>query len=195
MGATEALERAIATAKQVLANVSKEDLTKSTPCASWNVGQLINHMVGANYFFIAAMGDASPSDDDGSVDFAAGDYNAALDEGAAACLATFSAPGALDKTANAPWGQVPAQAFMGMAANDLFTHAWDLARATGQSTDLDPELAAQLHAGAKASISDAFRGSDGGPNQDQGAPFGPQQQAPEGACNADKLAAFMGRAV
>jgi uncharacterized protein (TIGR03086 family) len=195
MGATEPLERAIATAKQVLAGVSKEDLEKSSPCVSWNVGGVVNHLVGSTAFFVTGMGDTMPSGDDGSVDFSSGDYRVAFDEGSALTLATFSAPGALEKTAKLPFGEMPGSAFLGLAATDIFTHAWDLAKATGQSTDLDPELAAQLLQGSKMAIQDAFRGPDGGPNQDQGAPFGPEQQAPEGATNADKLAAFLGRTV
>ena len=64
----------------------------------------------------------------------------------------------------------------------------DLAQATGQSTDLAPELAAALLEGAKASIPDEFRGPEG-------APFGPKQEAPTGATAADELAAFLGRKV
>lgn len=65
-----------------------------------------------------------------------------------------------------------------------------MAECTGQSTDLDPELAAQLLEGSKGSIGDTARGPD-----DSGMPFGPEQKAPEGANNADKLAAFLGRTV
>ena len=192
MSATAPLEQAIAVAKQVLAGVSKEDLGKPSPCASWNVGQVINHLVGANYFFVNGINGQSPSGDDGSVDFAAGDFNAAFDEGAAATLAAFNQPGVLEKTLTLPFGQMPGSAFLGLATTDLFAHAWDVAKATGQSTDLDPALAEQLLAGSKMAIQDAFRGPDAGPNQ-QGAPFGPEQQAPEGATAADKLAAFLGR--
>jgi uncharacterized protein (TIGR03086 family) len=99
----------------------------------------------------------------------------------------------MEKTAKAPFGEFPAPAFMGLATTDIFQHAWDLAKATGQSTDLAPELAEALLAGSRASIQDAFRGPDGGPNQDQGPPFGLEQQAPAGACAADQLAAFLGR--
>ena len=190
MSSTEPLERAIAVGKQVLAGVSKDDLDKSTPCASWDVRGVLNHLIGANDFFVTSMAGGSPSGDDGSVDFASGDFRVAFDEGAARTLAAFSAPGALEKIANLPWGPMPGAAFMGLATTDIVTHSWDLAKATGQSTDLDPELAAQLLEGSKASIQDAFRGPDG-----SGAPFGPEQQAPAGATNADKLAAFLGRTV
>ena len=82
---------------------------------------------------------------------------------------------------------MPASAFMGLATTDTFTHGWDLAKATGQSTDIDPQLAEQLLAGSKMAIQEAFRGPDGK------APFGAEQQAPAGATKADELAAFLGR--
>ncbi|MDA3041369.1 MAG: hypothetical protein O3C27_17950 [Actinomycetota bacterium] len=62
----------------------------------------------------------------------------------------------------------------------------ELAKATGQGTDIAPELAAGVLAGAKKSIPDAYRGPEG-------APFGSQKEAPAGATNADQLAAFLGR--
>jgi uncharacterized protein (TIGR03086 family) len=77
---------------------------------------------------------------------------------------------------------------MGLAPTDIFTHAWDLAKATGQSTDLNPELAAALLPQVEASIPDMFRGAEG-----SGMPFGAKQEAPAGATNADKIAAFLGR--
>lgn len=188
--ATEPLERAIAVGKQVLAGVTKEDLAKPSPCASWDVSGVLNHLIGANYFFAAMIDGAPPAGDE--VDFSAGDYRVAFDEAAAMTVAKFSEPGVLESTLNLPWGPTPGAAFLGLATTDIFTHSWDLAKATGQSTDLDPELAEQLLAGSQASIQDAFRGPDAGPKQ-QGAPFGPKQEAPEGATAADKLAAFLGR--
>jgi uncharacterized protein (TIGR03086 family) len=190
MSATEPLERAIAVGKKVLEGVSKEDLGKPSPCASWDVSGVMNHLIGANDFFVAMIEGAPPAGD--AVDFSAGDYRVAFEEAAARTVAKFNEPGVLDSTLNLPWGPTPGAAFLGLAATDIFQHSWDLAKATGQSTDLDPELAEQLLAGSKASIADAFRGPDAGPKQ-QGAPFGAEQQAPEGATAADRLAAFLGR--
>ena len=190
MSATEPLERAIAVGKQVLAGVSKEDLDKPSPCASWDVRGVLNHLVGANDFFVTMIEGGTPGGE--AVDFGAGDFQIAFDEASARTLAKFQEPGVLDSTLNLPWGATPGAAFLGLAATDLFTHSWDIAKATGQSTDLDPELAEQLLARSQASIQDAFRGPDAGPNQ-QGAPFGPKQEAPEGATAADRLAAFLGR--
>jgi uncharacterized protein (TIGR03086 family) len=77
---------------------------------------------------------------------------------------------------------------MGLAMTDTFTHAWDVAKATGQDTDLAPELAAQLLEASKMMIQPAFR-------SEEGTVFGPEQTAPDGASTADQLAAFLGRKV
>ena len=142
--------------------------------------------MGAQYFFEAGVLGAPPAG--GETDFAAGDYVAAFDEGAHRSVAAFSADGVMDKMLTLPFGQMPGSAFIGLAATDTFTHGWDLAKATGQDTDLAPELAAQLLVGARQAIQPAFRSAEG-------TVFGLEQTAPEGACNADQLAAFLGRAV
>lgn len=183
---TEPLEQAIASTRGVLAGVTKQQLGNDTPCAKWKVSDLINHVVGGQYFFEAGANGTSP--DGGETDFAATDFVSAFDEVAARCLTAFRAEGVMERTLTLPFGQMPGSAFLGLAATDTFTHGWDLARATGQDTDLDPDLAALLLTGARQSLMPAFRSEDGDV-------FGPEKTAPEGACNADQLAAFLGRTV
>jgi hypothetical protein len=79
---------------------------------------------------------------------------------------------------------------MGIATTDQFTHAWDLAIATGQNANLDPDFASRLLEGAKLVIADAFRGPKG-----PGPPFGAEPQAAAGSNAATQLAAFLGRSV
>lgn len=181
------LQQAIQSTRAVLANVTPEQLTSSTPCASWNVSELINHIVGAQYFFSSAAKGEAPSAD--SVDFAAGDFISAFDQASAITVETLGADGMMEQIIHLPFGDMPGAAVAGLAATDTFTHGWDLAKATGQSTDLAPELAAGLLVGARAAIPDAFRGPEGK------APFCATQEAPAGATNADQLAAFLGRTV
>lgn len=183
---TQPLEQAIAVAKGVLANVNDDQMSAATPCASWDVAALINHMVGGQGFFAAAVNGQPPTAAEGDV--TEGDYRAAFDAAGAECIAAFSADGAMDSIVKAPFGDMPAQAFMGLALTDTFQHAWDLAKATGQSTDLAPEMAEMLLSASRASISDNFRG-------DEGAPFGAEQPCDDHATAADRLAAFLGRSV
>ncbi len=181
------LQAAIASTRAVVAATTKDQLGASTPCASWKVSDLVNHIVGAQYFFTSALQGKPPSGD--APDFSAGDFLAAFDEASAACLAAFSADGAMTGMVKTPFAEMPGAAWAGLAATDCFTHGWDLAKATGQSTDLAPELAAGLLVGARQAIQPGFRGEDGK------APFTAELQAPDGASNADKLAAFLGRQV
>ncbi|WP_436794489.1 TIGR03086 family metal-binding protein [Actinospongicola halichondriae] len=180
---TQPLEQAVTATRAVLAGVGADQLDGPTPCSSWTVRELIDHIVGGQRFFASGITGAAPSDEKVSDDFVA-DFDAASTE----CLAAFGADGALEKMYDLPFGTMPGAAFMGMASTDTFVHGWDLAKATGQSTDLDPALAAALLEQSKAAIQDAFRGPEG-------APFGPEAEAPADATAADRLAAFLGRTV
>jgi len=183
--AAENLARAFASTRNVLSNVKADQLDDPTPCTSWKVRDVVNHIVGGAQWFGTSTesGDGSGFSDS---DFTQGDFVAAFDEAAKRAVAAFDAPGAQDKIIKLPFGEFPGSGFMGLATTDTFQHGWDLPKATGQSTDLDPELAAQVLEGAQQSIPDQFRG-------DEPMPFGPKVEAPAGATNADKLAAFLGR--
>ncbi len=181
-------EQAIATAKSVLAGVKADQLGAATPCASWNVSEVLNHLVGEQFWF-ANVAKGEPISDAKAPDFSAGDFKAAFAQGTADTLAAFKADGAMAKTMHMPFGDMPGSAVAGMAAVDTFVHAWDLARATGQNTDLNPELAAGLLDSNRTSVPKEFRGAD------RAAPFGHEQKAPAGASKADELAAFLGRTI
>jgi len=183
---TQPLEQAIATTRSVLTGVSKDQLGADTPCAAWKVSDLINHIVGGQYFFESCAKGEPPAG--GETDYSAGDFVTAFDDAAKRCVAAFNADGVMEKVLTLPFGQMPGAAFCGIAATDTFTHGWDLAKATGQDTKLNDGLAGQLLAGAKQFISPGFRSPEGNP-------FGAEQAAPAGAPNADQLAAFLGRTV
>jgi uncharacterized protein (TIGR03086 family) len=179
-----ALAQAQDVARGVLASVTPDQLDLDTPCREWTVSQLIDHLVGAQHWARSSIeGSDSTASGEGA---AAGDFVAIFDRAARDSLAAFNAEGAMDRTVNPGFGDMPAVALLGLSTTDTFTHAWDLARATGQDTDLAPELAAQLLEQSRQSIQPAFR-------SEEGTIFGPEQPAPEGASPADQLAAFLGR--
>jgi len=182
----ETYEQAIASTRGVLETVSKQQLGDSTPCTKWKISDLINHMVGGQFWFAAMVNGEEPEGAD--VDFSSTDYLSAFDEGSNRGLEAFRQEGVMERELTLPFGKMTGSAFLGIAATDTFTHGWDLARATGQSTDLAPDLAEKLLGGAKRAISPAFRNEEGNP-------FGPEQTAPAGAGSADKLAALLGRKV
>jgi uncharacterized protein (TIGR03086 family) len=182
----EALKRSFESTRAVLAQVRPGDLDAATPCASWDAGALVNHFVGTARWWAASVTDAGAA---AEVDYSAGDFVSAYEQSIAIATSAFETEGVLEKTFRLDLGEFTGAALLGLAATEQFTHGWDLARAIGHHTDLDPELAGELLAGARLAVSDAFRGPDGV------ALFGPATQAPAGARPADRLAAFLGRRV
>jgi uncharacterized protein (TIGR03086 family) len=183
----EVLERACASTATVLAAVGAADFDLPTPCRSWTVKDVINHVIGsaASYAGLAETGVMPAGGQD--ADQTAGDFRAAFARQAGRVIAGFSAPGAMDTIMDMPFGGMPGSVCVWLAAGDIFTHGWDLAKATGQPTDLDPELAAWLLARIEPLLPGTLRGPEGQ------APFGPEIAVAESAPAADRLAAFTGR--
>ena len=180
------LDQALQGTLAILTKVQRSDLDAPTPCASWDVRALVNHFIGTTRWWAATI---AGDDDVADADYAAGDFVAAYEESIRIAVAAFGADGALDKTVRLPFGEFPGAVLRDLATMEQFTHGWDLARATGQSTDLDPGLADGLLSQARLAITDAFRGPDGQ------ALFGPARPVPAGRGPADQLAAFLGRLV
>lgn len=182
---TEELVRAITATRAVLSGVKPDDLDRPTPCPSWDVHALINHIIGGPRWAAAVMVGREPVTED----YGAGDYLASYDETTAEALAAFAVPGALEKTVSLPFGDFTGAWLLLGTTVDQLTHGWDLARATGQSTDLDAEVAQEVLVQVMGQIPDAFRGDEGM------AWFGPPQKVPTDATAADRLAAYLGRRV
>jgi uncharacterized protein (TIGR03086 family) len=181
----EPLDRAFASTRAVLLQVQAGQLNAPTPCASWDVRALIGHFTGSARWAAAAIG----GDEAAAGDHAAAGFIAAYDQGIKGALAAFGTEGALEKTVTLPWGEFTGTALLWLAVNDQFVHGWDLARALGHSTNLDPGLADELLVRDHAWITDAYRGPHGA------GLFGPPVTAPAGASPADRLAAFLGRSL
>ena len=184
----EPLARASASTEKILAGVSPDQLDLATPCASWKVRDVISHIAGNGYWFaaIAETGVAPDRPDNAAPDVTGGDYKAVFTDGSERAIAAFAA--GMDKTLQLPWGEMPAAAFLVMASADQFVHGWDLAKATGQSTELDEDLAAQFLEFYRPVIPDVFRGPD-----EAGAPFGQVVSVSESTGVVAQLAAFLGR--
>ena len=153
-----------------------------TPCTEWEVRTLVGHLTGGYQMFAAALGYPVPAgatpDDTAGVHRASGE----------AAIAAFGAAGALDGTVTLPVGEVPGHVALALALTDAVVHGWDLAKATGQDTSIDEELAAVLLAGVEQMVGPQMRQPDG-PMPVFAAPVavGPDDPA------ADRLIAFLGR--
>jgi uncharacterized protein (TIGR03086 family) len=146
MESYEALERAVASTAEIVKGVRANDLSAPTPCSEWDVRALLNHIVGTLWLTDGLFADRPPRHGMGpgqlpDGDVLGGDPAAAYAEAAAAALVTATQDGALTRPHRTPVGEMPGPMLAGFTALDVFVHGWDLAKATNQRTDLDPELA------------------------------------------------------
>ena len=108
----DVLEQAFASSAKVLAGLQAGDLDKPTPCASWKVRDVVNHMVGGTQFFAETAETGVAPTTPSSTDFASGDISSAYAEGSARAVAAFRAEGAMEKTMKLPFGEFPGAIFV-----------------------------------------------------------------------------------
>jgi uncharacterized protein (TIGR03086 family) len=69
-------------------------------------------------------------------------YRAAASRAAASrATAAWADDAKLDALVEVPWGKVPGRFALAGYIQEILTHGWDLAQATGQPAEGDPELA------------------------------------------------------
>ncbi|MGB3440437.1 MAG: TIGR03086 family metal-binding protein [Actinophytocola sp.] len=177
----ELVARALDQAGTVVAKVAPEQAGLPTPCAEWDVRRLVRHLVDevARFAESTATGQRGTSEGDVLGD----DWAAAFQHAAAALLAAWRAPGALDRTTRLPGGEVPASWTLGQHVTEIAVHTWDIATATGQPTDLDPAVGAAALEWAHANLVPEIRGEH----------VGPEVAIAADAPLYDRLAAFGGR--
>ncbi|GAA2391565.1 TIGR03086 family metal-binding protein [Dactylosporangium salmoneum] len=150
----EILDEAHRVLRTVVNGVGPDDWERPTPCAQWNVTQVLQHAAGDQRGFAATItGSGFPSYDPFAPDgHLHGEDPAEFAEdgmrAAAAAWATV-AHDAADAPTPLPQGRLAPQIGAGVCALDAAVHAWDIAAATGQPSPLTPELARDLLAVAQ----------------------------------------------
>lgn len=144
---------ALAAARAVLSRVSTDDLTRTTPCQHWDLRLLIEHMIGQNEGFAAAVarGDAPveayaqrPVDDS---DALIRGWDESVEHLLAA--ADASAPDQPVRLVEiTPDASFPAEAAVRMHLLDTVVHTWDVATALGEHYRPDQVLLELVAAGA-----------------------------------------------
>jgi uncharacterized protein (TIGR03086 family) len=185
-GSVELLGRTLAQTGAIVARVRPEQATLPTPCGAWDVRALVNHVVhDVRQFTVTAHGgEWAPSDADVIGDDWAGAYRQA----ASSLLAAWRRPGALDQPVRLPSGEFPATWRVGQQIADLAVHGWDIAKATGQPADLDPEVGQLALDWGRENLKPQFRGDEA-----SGRSFGAEVAVADDARLYDRLGAFFGR--
>jgi uncharacterized protein (TIGR03086 family) len=182
------MHQVISETTRVVDNIEPGQLDNPSPCTEWTVRDVLNHITGGAEMFGLAVRDGAVSDEKlGALmtgDNLGADYKASFHKAMEDAEASFELPGAMDKMVKLPFGEMPAGMALNIAIFDVLTHAWDMAKATGQSTDFDPKVSAAAYAIAQNMLSDDMRNSG---------IFGPQVAVAEDAPVVDRLVGLAGR--
>lgn len=178
----EELDRATAAVTAILQDVRDGQWERPTACSEWSVREVVNHLVhGALKAGAWLTNGSEPAEQDHLGSDICGDFAAAAQN----LRVLFAEPGALERTFETPLGSIPGAMLLASRVNELLVHGWDIADASGQSTDLAPELAEQALTQWRAHLGEGPRPDDG--------PFAAAQPPPPNATAADRLAAYLGR--
>lgn len=128
----------------VVSAVGIGDLDRPTPCAGWDVRQLLAHMIGQNYGFADAAegrgGEVAVFADRVVGTDPAGEYAAS----ARRAIAAFGAPGVLERDLEVAVVRggvtLPGTAVIGFHLVDYVVHAWDVARSLGVPVAFDEDV-------------------------------------------------------
>jgi uncharacterized protein (TIGR03086 family) len=188
MEAKHQLDTVIPALLHLVDGIKPDQLDKPTPCTEWNVRDLVAHLVGGGHMFASAFrGGPGPQMVEGAMPDIIGDRSPG--EALAASCADFGAAvaeaGAAERMVTLPFGEMPGEAVMRLAAADLVIHGWDLAQATGLPWAPDEELVTEALAFERQAVGPAMRGAN--------MPFGPELPASAGAAALEQLVAFSGR--
>jgi uncharacterized protein (TIGR03086 family) len=169
----------------VVSGITADDLDAPTPCANFTVRGVLGHMIGgATQFAAAFLGETPPEVPANIAD--GRDVVARAGDALAGLMSAIRSPGALDRTVDAPFGEMPGDAFARFIVFDGLVHGWDLATATGQDYEPSDTLVAEVDAFAHQAVAPAMRDGD---------TFADALEPPSGATSIERLAAFTGRDV
>jgi uncharacterized protein (TIGR03086 family) len=182
MDTVKALAAAYDQAQNLAAGLNPALLGAPTPCADWDLRTTLNHLVGVTWMFTLVNQNQAAGEDAGDV--IGHDPAAAVAAAAAANLASWHQPEALEGDRTYPFGTFPAPAAALVNLEEVVVHNWDIAKATSQTLTPDEQVTTMVYEFCRSIPLDAFRA--------HGA-FGPEVPISEFAPILDRLVALLGR--
>ena len=179
MDPRDQLDEIVPLLNALVADLDDTKLAASTPCASFDVRKVLDHMVGGATMFAGAFRGEAPATPPTS-----GSIVDAFTSAMAELQASMRSPGAMERTIAAPFGEVPGETFARFVALDGLVHGWDIATATGQPYDPPADVVREADAFARQAIGDDMRDGD---------TFAAAKEAPADAAPIVHLVAFTGR--
>ncbi|MDQ3931367.1 MAG: TIGR03086 family metal-binding protein [Actinomycetota bacterium] len=185
MDVRELHDRALDFFAELVAGVSEDAWSNSTPCDEWEVRALVNHNVSENWWAAELLAGKSIEEvgDRFEGDLLADEPVEAYDASAEAVRRALAPLEDLDRSVAVSYGPVPARSYLEHRYIDLVVHGWDLAVATGQDGELPPELAESAYETMSAQREQV---------RESGA-FADEVEVPEDADVQTKLLGLLGR--
>ncbi|MFI5953319.1 TIGR03086 family metal-binding protein [Cryptosporangium sp. NPDC051539] len=168
----------------IVRGVAPDQRALPTPCPDYDVTLMEAHLLGV-LGRVAHVGAGGAPFDVPSLVEGVDDVPAAWDSARAALEKVWSDDAVLERTLQVPWGSVPGWAAALGYAQEILTHGWDLAVATGQRGRLDESLAEAALEGIEQRVPAEPRGGH--------IPFGPVVAPRPGATPYERLVAWLGR--
>jgi uncharacterized protein (TIGR03086 family) len=130
---------------ELLTNITDADLAATTPCADFSVGDVVHHLGGLALAFAAAarkdrgsLTGTPPSVDAAQLD---SDWRTSYPARLIELAQAWAEPGAWEGMTRIAGMDMPGEAVGLVGLTEVVIHGWDLARATGQTYDVNPEIA------------------------------------------------------
>ncbi len=178
--------RALAFAADLVDGVRPDQLTDPTPCDEFDVRTLLGHLLTtARRARVIAGGGSVAEVPPVVTDVPDAELAATYRRDADAALAAWADDALLEELVSVPWGSVPGAGAIWGYLNETLVHGWDLAVATGQPSEADPDLAG-------AALAAAQRFIPAGP-RDPEVPFADAVSPAPGAGPTEQLANWSGR--
>jgi uncharacterized protein (TIGR03086 family) len=132
----------------VLAAVKDDELDARTPCEKLSLRELVAHLGGLGVAFAAAarkdlgeLTDSPPGDGGYQLD---ADWRAQYPANLAGLADAWRDPGAWEGMTRVGGVDLPGEVCAMVGLTEVVVHGWDVARSTGQSYDVDDEVAEAL---------------------------------------------------
>jgi uncharacterized protein (TIGR03086 family) len=184
------LEGAARRLGEMVAGTADSELGRPTPCPSYTLGDLIEHLGRiAQAFGGAAVKATGPTSDltpTGDASQLADGWRATIPADLVTMARAWREPAAWEGTTRIAGSDGPADIIGLSAASELVVHGWDVARARGQKYDPDPGA---VDAAGRFLKLFASPDAPAGPE----VAFGPSRQVPDDAPGLHRVVALAGR--
>jgi uncharacterized protein (TIGR03086 family) len=138
-----AFAKSVALVGVTVAGVRPDQMTNPTPCGTYNVRQLLGHLLAAlDRVVVVGRNEENPFARPEDIEPADGDWVAAWHRLEAEATAAWADPTSLTRPTMLPWAAESGALALRSYVAEFSAHTWDLAQATGQEPVWDDEVLA-----------------------------------------------------